>query len=41
MNKDEMRRLFYITLDQIIVEIDVRYSHQNTKLRVYAAVSAL
>ena len=39
MNKDEMRRLSYITLDQIINEIDVRFSHQNTKL--YAAVTAL
>ena len=39
MNKDEMRRLFYCTLDQVINEIDVRFSHQNTKL--YAVVSAL
>ena len=34
-----MRRLFYSTLDQVINEIDVRFSHQNTTL--YAAVSAL
>ena len=34
-----MRRLFYSTLDQVIHEIDARFSHQNTKL--YAAVSAL
>ena len=33
----ELRRLFYSTLDQLINEIDVRFSHQNTKL--YAAVS--
>ena len=39
MNKNEMGRLFYSTLDQVINEIDVRFSHQNTKL--YAAVSAL
>ena len=34
-----MRRSFYSTLDQVINEIDVRFSHQNTKL--FAAVSAL
>ena len=34
-----MRRLFYSTLDQVISEIDLLFSHQNTKL--YAAVSAL
>ena len=39
MNKDEMRRLFCSTLDQIINEINVRFIHQNTKLN--AAVSAL
>ena len=39
MNKDEMWRLFYITLVQVINEIDVRFSHPITKL--YAAVSAL
>ena len=39
MNKDEMRRLFYSTLDQVINEIDVRFSHQNTKLCI--AISAL
>ena len=39
MNKDEMWRLFYSTLDQVINEINVRFNHQNTKL--YAAVSAL
>ena len=39
MNKDKMPRLFYITLDQVISEIDVRFCYQNTKL--YAAVSAL
>ena len=39
INKDEMRRLFYSTLDQVINEIDVRFSHQNTKL--YAAICAL
>ena len=38
MTEDEMRRLFYSTLNQIINEIDVRFSHQNSKL--YAAVSA-
>ena len=38
MNKDETRRLFYSTLDQVINDMDVRFSHQNTK--VYAAVSA-
>ena len=31
-----MRRLFYSTLGQVIIEIDVRFSHQNTKL--YAAL---
>ena len=39
INTDEMRRSFYSTLDQVINEMDVRFSHQNTKL--YAAVSAL
>ena len=39
MNKDEMRRLFYSTLNQVISEIDVRFSHQNTKLCI--AISAL
>ena len=39
LNKDEMRRLLYGILDQVINEIDVRFSHQNTKL--YAVVSAL
>ena len=39
MNKEEIRRLFYNTLDQVINKIDVRFSHQNTKL--YADVSAL
>ena len=39
MNKVETRRLFYSTLDQVINETDVRFSHQNTKL--YAAVSGL
>ena len=39
MNKDEMRSLFCSTFDEVINEIDVRFSHQNTKL--YAAVSAL
>ena len=39
MNKDEMQRLFYSTLDHVINEIDARYNHQNTKL--FAAVSAL
>ena len=39
MNKDEMRRLFYSTLDRVISEIDVRFSPQNTKL--HAAVLAL
>ena len=39
MNKDEMRRLFYSTLHQIINEIDVRFSLQNTK--PHPAVSAL
>ena len=39
MNKDQIRRLFYSTLDQAINEIDVLFSYQNTKL--YAAVSAL
>ena len=39
MNKDEMRRFFYSTLDQVINEIDASFSHHNTKL--YAAVSAL
>ena len=39
MNKNGMRRLFYSTLDQVINEIDVRFSYQNTKL--YAAFSAL
>ena len=38
MNKEKMLRLFYSTLDQVIIEISVRFSHQNTKL--YAAVSA-
>ena len=38
INMDEMQRLFYSTLDQVINEIDVRFSYQNTKL--YAAVSA-
>ena len=36
MNKNEMRRLFCSTLDQVINKIDVRCSHQNTKL--YTAV---
>ena len=39
MKKDEMQRLFYSTLNQVINEIDMRFSHQNTKLN--AAVSAL
>ena len=39
MNKDEMRRLFCSTLDQVINEIDACFIHQNTKLS--AAVSAL
>ena len=39
MNEDEMRRLFFSTLDQVINEIDERFSHQNTKL--HATVSAL
>ena len=39
MNKDETRRLFYSTLDQVINEVDLRFSHQNTKL--YPTVSAL
>ena len=39
INKEEMWRSFYSTLDQIIYEIDLRFFHQNTKL--YAAVSAL
>ena len=39
MNKDEMRRLFHSTLDQVINKIDVRFSHQSTKL--YAAASVL
>ena len=39
MNKDEMRRFFYSTLDQIINEINVSFSHQNPKL--HSAVSAL
>ena len=39
MYKDEMRRLFCRTLDQVINEIDVRFSNQNTKL--YSAVSTL
>ena len=39
MNKDEMRKLFYSILDEVINEIDVRFSYQNTKL--YAAISAL
>ena len=34
-----MQRLFRRTLDQVISEIDVRFSHQNTKQ--YAVVSAL
>ena len=34
-----MRIIFYITLDQVINEIDVRFSHQNIKL--YVVVSAL
>ena len=38
MNKHKMWRLFYSTLNQVINEIHVRFSHQNTKL--YAAVSA-
>ena len=39
MKKNEGRRLFYSTLDQVINEIDVRFSHQNAKQ--YAAVYAL
>ena len=38
MKVDEMRRLIYSTLDQVINKIDGRFSHQSTKL--YAAVSA-
>ena len=38
-NKNETRRLLYSTLDQVINKIDVRLSHQATKL--YAAVPAL
>ena len=38
-NKDKMLWLLYSTLDQVINEADVHFSHQNTKL--YAAVSAL
>ena len=30
INKDKMWRLFYCTLDQVINEIDVRFSHQST-----------
>ena len=36
-----MRRLFYSTLDQVINEIDVRFSHQNTKLYAALSLSAL
>ena len=39
INKDEMRRLFCSTLDQVINEINVRFSHHYTK--IYAALSAL
>ena len=39
INKDEIRKVFYSTLDQVINDIDVRFSHQNTKL--YATVCAL
>ena len=39
MNEDKTQRLFYSTLDQVINEIHVRFSHLNTKL--YVAVSAL
>ena len=39
MNQDEMQKLFYSTLDQVINKIDVHFWHENTKL--YAAVSAL
>ena len=39
MNKDKIRRIFYTTLDKVINETDVRFSHQNTEL--YADVSAL
>ena len=39
INEDEMRRLFYSLLDQVINEIDVRFSDQNAEL--YAAVSTL
>ena len=39
INKDEMQRLFYSTLDQAINEIDIRFCHQNTKL--CTVVSAL
>ena len=39
INKDQMRRLFCVTLDEVINKKDVRFSHQNTKL--YAAVSTL
>ena len=38
-NEDEMQRLFYNTLDQVINEIDEHFSHKNTEL--YAAISAL
>ena len=34
-----MNKLFYSTLDQVIIEMYVRFSHQNTKLN--AADSAL
>ena len=39
INKDEMRRLFKSILDQLINEIKLRFSQQNTKL--CATVSAL
>ena len=39
MNKDEMRRIFYSILNQVINKIDVHFSRQNTKL--HAAVFAL
>ena len=38
MNKDDMRRIFYSTLNQVNNDIDVRFSNQNTKL--YAALQA-
>ena len=37
INNDEMRKLLYSRMNQVNNEVEVRFSHQNTKLRVAAS----